>query len=138
MPAMNDYTRQLASTLMGQLFTDIRFRSEFSDEKVLLTGQELLDILSGKPEPKGQQTGLAKQALQLAKPTLVINSAMFGKKVWAPYGEADAKAPAMWRGKMKFWAFLGVAGLMGIGFGLGRLSVRSKTALKGLVRRKRR
>lgn len=53
MPAMNDYTRQLAANVMGQIFTDIRLRTEFTDEKVLLTGQELLDILSGKPSPPG-------------------------------------------------------------------------------------
>lgn len=131
MPAMNDYTRQLAASVMGQLFTDIRLRTEFTDEKVLLTGQELLDILSGKPSPPGQQSGLAKKALNLAKPTLVINSPAFGRKVWAPYGEADAKAPAVWRGKMKLWAALGVLGLVGIGFGLGRLTVKKAKALAG-------
>ena len=126
---MNEYTRELARKAIDQAFTDVRFRTEFTDEKVLLSGQELLDILSGQRAPAGQQTGMAQKLLKLAKPTLVINSAAFGKKVWAPYGEADAKAPAVWRGKMKMWAALGVLGLVGIGFGLGRLTASKPGAL---------
>ena len=138
---MNEYLKDALSRGVNQAFSDVRFRTEFTDEKVLLSGQDLVDILTGQKGPAGQQTGLAQKLLKLAKPTLVLNSPAFGKKVWAPYGEASVQAPAMWRGKMKLWAFLGVAGLMGIGFGLGRLSARSKKkaseALKGLKRSER-
>lgn len=137
MPKLNEYLQELVDKTILNTFTDIRLRTEFTDETVLLSGQEVLDILMGRPVPPSEKPSMGKKVLSLAKPTLVINSPTFGKRIWAPYGEASPKAPAIWRGKMTLWAGAGVLALLGLGFGLGRLTAKKSGGLKGLKRRGR-
>jgi hypothetical protein len=137
MPKLDAYLQELIDRTVLNTFTDIRLRTEFTDETVLLSGQEVLDILMGRPVPPSPNPSMGKRVLSLAKPTLVINSPTFGKRIWAPYGEASAKAPEVWRGKMKLWLAGGVVGLVGLGFALGRVTAGRKSSLKGLSKRRR-
>lgn len=105
-----------------QLISDIRFRSSFSDEAVLINAREILDLLAGRQLPPTEAGRVAKEALGVAKPTVVLNSPAFGQRVWAPYGAADPKAPAMWRGKIKFWIAGGLGLIFVAGFTLGRIT----------------
>jgi hypothetical protein len=107
--------------LVPRLITDIRLRTDFTNEKELFNAQEISDILMNKPVPPGTPPSMTKRVLGLLKPTLIINSPL-GQRVYAPYGEADPKAPSMWRGRLGTLLALAVGGVFLIGFGVGRVT----------------
>lgn len=113
---------QLSRELVPRVVTDIRFRTAFTDETVLLNAQEIIDIINGKPTPPST----ASKLLAAAKPTVTVNSPMFGTRVWAPYGIADTKTPSIWKGRVGL-LLGGIAfGIFAIGFATGRVTKKTK------------
>ena len=118
----NEFVQAALREAVPRLVTDVRFRSTFTDEAVVLNSRDILDLLTGVDRPP-TETGIAAQkALELTKPTIVLNSPAFGKRIWAPYGIADPKAPAIWRDKMKFWIIGGLGLIFVAGFTIGRVT----------------
>lgn len=118
----NDLVKYAVNNLVPELVTDVRFRSNFTDEVVLLKSDDVLDLINGVKRPPSETSKKVTEALAVAKPTLILNSKQFGTRVWAPYGQADAKMPAIWQGKLKFWLWGGLGVLFVAGFTLGRIS----------------
>ena len=120
---LNDpFAKQLLVQAVPRLFTDVRFNSAFTGEVVVLKSQDVIDLIEGTQRPETEASRKAKEALAVAKPSLVVNSPVYGPKVWAPYGIATAAEADFWRKKLKFWVFGGAAALFAIGFTLGRIS----------------
>lgn len=109
---------KIADQVVPQLFTDIRFRTDVTDEKVVLNQRDLIDLMSGR----NQGTGKPNKALAFLKPTVVINSPVLGQKVWAPWGVSDPRTPSIWKNRMTLLVGGTALGLVLIGFGLGRLT----------------
>ena len=130
----NSIVQEAIKQAVPRLVTDVRFRSTFTDEAVVVTGQEILALLTGVELPPTETGIAAKKALEFAKPTIVLNSPAFGKRVWAPYGVADPKAPAIWRDKMKFWVIGGLGLIFVTGFTLGRVTKKGINDDKPRVR----
>ena len=120
-PAPNLMNLVPVEQIVPRIITDVRLRTDFTGEKVLLDAQELSDILMNKPVPPGTPPSMTKKVLGLLKPTLIFNSPL-GQRVYAPYGEADPRAPSMWKGRLGTLLALSVTGIFLVGFGVGRWS----------------
>lgn len=118
----NTFVKNALTSAVPEIVTDVRFRSTFTDEAVVLDSRDILDLLTGVKRPPTPAGVAAEKALTITKPTIIVNSRAFGRRVWAPYGEADPQAPAIWRDKMKWWAIGGVGLIFVAGFTLGRLT----------------
>lgn len=105
-----------------QLITDVRLRTNIADESVLLSSQDVLDLILGIKRPPSVAALKAEALIKFVKPTLVVNSPMYGRRVWAPYGEADPKTLEFVQKQLKFYVIGGLALLFLSGFTLGRLS----------------
>ena len=120
-PAPNLMNLIPVEQIVPRVITDIRLRTDFTAEKELFNAQELADILMNKPVPPGTPPSMTKKVLGLLKPTLIFNSPL-GQRVYAPYGEADPRAPSMWKGRLGTLLALSVATVFFVGFGVGRWS----------------
>lgn len=103
-------TDTVVAAALPALITDIRFRSSFSDETLLATGQELSESYQGKSSP-----GRASRFLYAIKPTLVLNSPVFGQKVLAPWGAASPTAVSQNRTKFVLASAAIAIGCVGLG-----------------------
>lgn len=109
---------QIANQVVPQLVTDIRLRTDFTDEQVLVNSGDIVKLVSGRPTPPGK----ASKILSMIKPTVIMRSPTFGERVWAPWGASDPRTPSVWKGRVQLLLGATVLGLVAVGFGLGRLS----------------
>jgi len=103
------------------LITDVRFRTDFSNETELYNAEEIADIISGIPKPVDAPPSLSKTVLTAVKPTFVVRTP-YGQTVYAPYGEADPRNPSMWKGRVGTLLALVTGAIFLLGFGTGRLT----------------
>lgn len=117
-----------ATQKIAENFKSAQFYSAYS-KPIVYTAKNLTDFITGKvasltstppptprPPPRGAPVGIQpvelpkqKSLLERVKPTFVIEGS-FGKKVIAPYGEAD---PKEWRGNVRN-LILGAVGVLAL------------------------
>lgn len=108
--------------ILSGIVSDVRFRTEFTDEKSVLNAKQMADLIQQRGSPKGQQEGAAGRLLKLIKPTVIIKSPVMGDRVYAPYGEAAPISASIWRNRLGLALTATVLVLVGTGFALGRAS----------------
>lgn len=102
----------IISAAIPLAISEITFRSAFSEESSLITGQELVQEYEGRAPPSNT---VASRTLKILKPTFTIKSPVFGNKTVAPWGEARVGEASGNRAKFIFGAVAVGLGMMGIG-----------------------
>lgn len=91
-------------------FDNVEIRTTIA-APVRYSADDLWNEVRAPPDPNGVSAFL--------KPTFEINSALFGKRVFAPYGAAGPREWESFQNKMWLYGLLGVSGLVGLGIFLG-------------------
>lgn len=109
----------VATVLSPFLPTEIRLRTALSNDSVLMTKQDMLDIIDGvKKDPKAPSAGT--RLLHALQPTFTV-AGPGGDKIYAPYGVAAKGSADKNKNKIIMAAGLIALGFVGVGFALGKL-----------------
>lgn len=108
---------QILDNPLKAAITDLQIRTTVA-APIKFTADELLSEIKAPPNPNSIS--------RFVKPTLEINSPIFGKRVFAPYGAAGADEWESFQNKMWLYGLLGIGGLVGIGIALGYNAARKQ------------
>lgn len=107
----------VASSLAASYVDRVEIRTTASPP-VIWTGDEIRASLDGKQT--GVQAEEDSAVLSFLRPTIILDSATWGKTVWAPYGVAPPDAWRRTQVNTYFLLFGAAAGLFGLGYYLGK------------------
>lgn len=107
----------VAGLVAGSYIDRLEIRTKASPP-VVWTGAEITDSIMGRSATSEPQQDSA--VLSWLQPTVILDSSVFGKTTWAPYGVADPEAYRRTQRDTLFLLFGGAAALFGLGYYLGK------------------
>lgn len=116
---LSGWIEDTAAGFAPQLLTDVRLRTAFSDDTVVLDSGDVVRLIQRQPSPDKKPT-IGSRMLYALKPTFTVDSPLLGRQVFAPYGVSVVCEAEKNRTKVKTALAIIALGLVTAGFVVGR------------------